>query len=230
MEKMKNMKIKYLHHSGFSVELEENILVFDYYTEHGKYIEFNPEDYSDKKITIFTSHKHGDHFDTRITTWKNVHYVTSSDITPFNPEKSIFVDPNKTYSYNGLQVKTLKSNDEGVAFLVEVEGVNIYHSGDLNWWDWKGEGVIFCRQIERSFKEQVNQLKGTNIHVAFLPIDPRLEEGAFLCCEYFIENMPPKHIFPMHFWNNFSVCKDAISKFPNNGLQEISYVGQEFDI
>ena len=38
-----------------------------------------------------------------------------------------------------VQVETLKSNDEGVAFLVTAEGRTIYHAGDLNWWYWNGE-------------------------------------------------------------------------------------------
>ena len=38
-----------------------------------------------------------------------------------------------------VRIRTLKSTDEGVAFLVEAEGKSIYHAGDLNWWYWEGE-------------------------------------------------------------------------------------------
>ena len=48
------MKITYLYHSGFAVELDSHVLVFDYY--RGKL----PEWENDKTILFFASHKHPD--------------------------------------------------------------------------------------------------------------------------------------------------------------------------
>ena len=40
-------------------------------------------------------------------------------------------------------IASLKSTDEGVAFVVWAEGHSIYHAGDLNWWHWEGEPFPF---------------------------------------------------------------------------------------
>ena len=54
------MKITYIGHSGFSVELESHILLFDYY--EGTMPEFDPA----KKLLVFASHSHPDHFNREI--------------------------------------------------------------------------------------------------------------------------------------------------------------------
>lgn len=54
------MKITYLGHSGFLVETKEHDLLFDYYT--GKLPAFLPE----KKLTVFVSHSHQDHYNKEI--------------------------------------------------------------------------------------------------------------------------------------------------------------------
>lgn len=54
------MKITYLGHSGFLAETKEHYLLFDYYT--GKLPVFLPE----KKLTVFVSHSHQDHYNKEI--------------------------------------------------------------------------------------------------------------------------------------------------------------------
>ena len=50
------MKVTYLYHSGFAVELEKHIFVFDYMK--GKLPDWDGR----KEIIFFASHKHPDHF------------------------------------------------------------------------------------------------------------------------------------------------------------------------
>lgn len=59
------MKITYLGHSGFLVETKEHYLLFDYYT--GKLPVFLPE----KKLTVFVSHSHQDHYNKEIYALQN---------------------------------------------------------------------------------------------------------------------------------------------------------------
>ena len=54
------MKIQYIKHSGFLVEFEHAVLIFDYYKGT-----FELPDQS-KEIYFFASHKHGDHFSHKI--------------------------------------------------------------------------------------------------------------------------------------------------------------------
>lgn len=228
------MKIIYHHHSGFSVELEKTVLLFDYYTEHGKHINFDPSNYKEKNIVVFASHNHSDHYDKIIDEWindfKNINYVYSFDIDTENKTNAIKINANSKENFCGLNITTFKSNDKGVAFLVEVEGKNIYHSGDLNWWHWKGEPDKFNVNIERTFKTEIDKIKGIDLDVAFIPTDLRLEEYATKSCEYILENIKVKNIFPMHFWNDFNACNVVIDKFPNEKVFNITRENQEFDI
>ncbi|MFV0314141.1 MAG: hypothetical protein ACK5I7_03455 [Anaerotignum sp.] len=42
------MKVIYYNHSGFSVETENKVLVFDYYSQDGRFDFFEPNDYMGK--------------------------------------------------------------------------------------------------------------------------------------------------------------------------------------
>ena len=67
------MRVTYIGHSGFSVELESHILLFDYY--EGTMPEFDPA----KKLLVFASHSHPDHFNREILkladVYPNVEYI-----------------------------------------------------------------------------------------------------------------------------------------------------------
>ena len=50
------MKITFIEHSGFMVEMEHTVLLFDYY--HGKIPTFD----KNKTLYVFVSHSHADHY------------------------------------------------------------------------------------------------------------------------------------------------------------------------
>ncbi len=54
------MKVTYLEHSGFAAEYKEYVLIFDWY--RGSLPEFDQQ----KKIYVFASHSHYDHFNKKI--------------------------------------------------------------------------------------------------------------------------------------------------------------------
>lgn len=72
------MRVTYIGHSGFSVELESHILLFDYY--EGTMPEFDPA----KKLLVFASHSHPDHFNREILklvdVYPDVEYIFPKDI------------------------------------------------------------------------------------------------------------------------------------------------------
>ena len=58
-----------------------------------------------------------------------------------------------------MTVRTLKSSDDGVSFLVDAEGLSIYHAGDLNWWHWEGENSIKeNKEAELIYKKEIDKL------------------------------------------------------------------------
>lgn len=226
------MKITYYHHSGFSVELENTVLVFDYYTQNGKYDAFSPSDYAGKKIFVFVSHGHEDHFDRRILNWKqDVTYILSRDVVlEGDAVNAVRMDSHEKTLVDGVEIQTLQSNDEGVAFLVKAEGKTIYHAGDLNWWHWNGESDAFNADIRKSYYEEIDRLKGEKIDAAFVPVDPRLEDKFSWAADYFMKEVGAKAMFPMHFWRKYSVCAALKNQPYGEKVMEINGENVTFDL
>src|SRR3712207_5644103 len=92
------MNLYYIYHSGFAVEGKHHILIFDYYCipkEKIKEKEYFLNQYirqQEKKVYIFSSHSHADHFNPEILSWKKenpkIRYILSEDIRniPFGEE------------------------------------------------------------------------------------------------------------------------------------------------
>ncbi len=228
------MKVTYLNHSGFSVELETKVLLFDYYTEGGRKAYFDPTAYAGKDIFVFVSHAHEDHYDRRIldfAKYPNVKFVLSHDVRTemgFAGD-ALRVQPHQSAEFHGITLQTLQSNDEGVAFLVKADGKTIYHAGDLNWWHWNGEPDFFNEDIKRSYTTEIDKLKGENIDIAFVPADLRLEDKYFWAVDYFMNTVGAKDLFPMHFWGRFDVCTMLREKEYGEKIMSITEENQKFD-
>lgn len=57
------VKIDYLGHSGFFVETDSILLLFDYYYGDLSFLREKP---NDKPLFVLVSHAHGDHFNPEI--------------------------------------------------------------------------------------------------------------------------------------------------------------------
>lgn len=195
------VNIKYIFHSGFSVEIGSRLLVFDYF--RGKL-----ELPSDKEIYVFCSHNHPDHYTPKIFNWEkeqpHIRYILSSDIesdlpSSINQHGISFMSPYEDLQIDDIHVKTFGSTDAGLSFLVTCDGTNIFHAGDLNWWYWWGETADEIQLAEELFKSEIEKIRGTQIDIAFFPVDPRLEHNYHLGGQYFIQEIGPKIFIPMHF-------------------------------
>lgn len=227
------MTVTYLHHSGFLVETSHTVLLFDYYTEHGKYDKLVPADYAGKDFYVFVSHAHGDHFDSRILRWaEQAQYIFSDDVqVPRDfTGKVTWVKPHTTVRVGNIEVSTLQSNDEGVAFLVKADGKCIFHAGDLNWWHWNGESKAFLDDIKQSFCGEIDRLQGEQIDVACVPADPRLEDKYDWAVQYFMNTIGAKTLFPMHFWRHFELCEALRQKPYGAHVAAITREGEAFSV
>ena len=200
------MKVTFILHSGYFVELDSCCLLFDYY--QGEI----PR--SQKPLYVFASHHHEDHFSPEVfkeaRPGRQVHFILSNDIFQSRvPEElreaALFVKPYETYELEGLRLATLKSTDDGVAFLIECEGRRFYHAGDLNCWVWEGAPKWQNDQMKEAYKNELKLLEGKAIDVAFVPLDPRQDADFDLGMRYFFEAAGATHVFPMHMWEDYTV-------------------------
>lgn len=227
-----NVTVNYIAHSGFTVETENIVLIFDYFKG-----QVDIED-RDKDIYVFSSHGHRDHFNPIVLDWKkdfkNIHYILSKDIDVEEDNSITLMGPYKEYFIDGLRIKTFGSTDQGVSFLVSVDGLNIFHAGDLHWWYWERYSEIEKINMENSFKIKVKRLKnsGLDIDIAFFPVDPRLEDNFHLGGEYFISEIRPKYFFPMHSWDKYEIIDDFIHKVasPYTKIVDINHKNQNFKL
>ncbi|XCP83402.1 MBL fold metallo-hydrolase [Roseburia hominis] len=220
------MKVTYICHSGFAIELEKHVLIFDYYT--GEMPVFQP----DKQLIVFASHFHPDHYNKRILDLKQqypgVQYVFSKDIPIRKEERDAsmhFMKKRDVADVAGCHIRTLRSNDEGVAYLVQVpdgenESRTIYHAGDLNWWYWEGEPEEENRKLTQEFKTELKALEGTEIDLAFLPLDPRQEAQYFWGFDWFMRHVGAKCAVPMHMWGQYEICETLLHQEESASYRE----------
>lgn len=226
---MKNIRIQYLFNSGFSIETQSHQLIFDYWK--------GPFKISDKNALVFSSHGHPDHFNPEILKWKNaskyIKYIFSDDISVKNPDDNIyFMPPDKNMEIDDVKIKTFGSTDLGVSFLVVVDGISIFHAGDLNWWYWWDDTPEEIQVMEEAFKKEIHKLCGEKIDVAFFPVDPRLKHNYSLGGEYFIKEIKPEIFIPMHFGENYRAIKrfaDKVKEYSTKVI-EITAKGQEIHL
>lgn len=196
------MNITHIFHDGFLVELEHTLLLFDYY--QGSLPELNPK----KPLFVFVSHRHYDHYTPAIWELCNQHpcvrYVVYHDVTDQCNDSILPVEYHQTYHWNGISIETLRSTDEGCAFIVTAEGKTFYHAGDLNWWHWEGEPQADNDWHNQAFHDELLRIKGRTFDCAFLPLDPRQQDNAWWGFVDFLKNCACRHVFPMHYFNSKS--------------------------
>lgn len=231
------MKIIYIHHSAFLAETESANLLFDYF--EGAL----PEVPADKPLYVFSSHRHGDHFSDVIfelaKTNENIKFVLSSDIwvkrVPVElRDRAVSLGPGETWCDDVLKVETYKSTDEGVAFWCTVDGKEIYHAGDLNHWYWEGEDEQWNADMTKSYRAEIEKMRGRKADVAFLPLDLRLEQWFYLGVDDWMKAADADVIFPMHFWGRFDVAQKLkaleCSEAYRDRIMEIHERGESFII
>lgn len=211
------MKLTYVYHSCFVLEFEKEVLIFDYFM--GALPEFDKT----KKVYFFASHKHQDHFTLDIFKFAEIYpdvtYVLANDIRISEKylqqngypkeikEKIVSVRKHEEKKIDNLQVETLRSNDAGVAFIVTVENKCIFHSGDLNWWNWEGEPESYNSRLAFQYTMEIDRLKDRKIDIAFVPLDSRLSTSFYKGIDYFAVNTKATLIFPMHMWRKYEIIE-----------------------
>lgn len=238
-------EIIYVYHSCFILKTSKSLMIFDYYKDpatpqNQKVLDTIIHHKSSvDNILIFSSHSHGDHFNPEILTWKNyvsnIQYILSDDIKVKEESPNYhYLAEGNVLNINDIYIKAYGSSDLGVSFLVKVDELTLFHSGDLNWWHWPDDTPEEEAYAEKTFKDIVENIKEyeSKIDVAFFPVDPRLETFYYPGGEYFAKTIKPKLLIPMHFWEDFNTTKEfklLMDKIHTNSAvihevwQEINY-------
>ncbi len=210
------VKITHFYHSGFSVEAEDALFVFDYWRGekqelHGELQLLPDEIRSYRAVYVFISHEHMDHLDPVVFSWKDytsVSYFVSSDMPVGTRGKRMA--PGDTLQLEpDVSVTAFDSTDLGVSFLLNWKGIRIFHAGDLNFWHWRDESTLKeIDEAEREFRAAIRPLQKEKIDIAFFPVDPRqgsmFEAGA----DYFILAVKPRLLIPMHYFHRTEIITE----------------------
>lgn len=193
----------YLGHCGFAVKTKHHFLIFDYW-ESGAHPDeprlanghIDPKELDGQQVTVFVTHDHGDHLFAGIERWAqdfdDVQFVVG--YAPPSRFAATAMLPHETREIRGMKVSTIQSNDAGVGFLVEVDGLRLYHAGDHAGWA-PGARDGFTGEIDWLAK-RVSSVDMTFVNVTGCHTnDPlALAEGN----AYTVEKLSPKVVFPTH--------------------------------
>ena len=115
------MTLRYIFHSGFLLETDRCILVFDYWMDPADVMSGYMN--TCKHVYVFSSHFHEDHFTKAIFKWKNsipnITYILSKDILKRRraqkEDADVWMTKGAVWEDENLKVSATGSNDSGVS-------------------------------------------------------------------------------------------------------------------
>jgi ankyrin repeat protein/L-ascorbate metabolism protein UlaG (beta-lactamase superfamily) len=195
--------IWYLFHSGWAVKTRDHFLVFDYFDPRHAPQEaglsngrIDPSEIAGEHVTVFVTHEHSDHYDPAIFEWReeipNVSYVLGCQIEEDYPH--VFMQGRQEREIDGMKVTTIESNDTGVGYVIEVDGLVIFHAGDH---------ANRHQDFSGPFREEIDYLaeKGVRPDIAFMPISGcgfGDQVAVKMGVHYTLDTLKPLVFLPMH--------------------------------
>lgn len=214
----------YLEHSGWAIKTARHLLIFDYFD--------NPRNRADEPglangyidssvlkghdVIVFSSHSHADHYTPEIFKWKkdvkNIDYVIG--FKPPVKDDYIYMAPRERKKVRGAEILTIESNDSGVGFVVWVDGLSIFHSGDH---------ANRKRDFSGPFTKEIDFLaeKGVQPDLFFAPISGcgfgdivAVKKGVY----YTMKKLSPRSVFPMHAGDGGAIYAKFAKEAYENGF------------
>ena len=241
------MKLDYIYHSGFAIETEEVTIIIDYYKDSSEEMRNQGivHDYllqKPGKLYVLSTHFHPDHFNREILAWReqrpDIIYIFSKDILKHrraNREDGVYINKGESYEDDTLRIDAFGSTDVGISFLIHLQGMSIFHAGDLNNWHWSEESTEQeIRKANGDFLAEVKYLKQriSAIDLVMFPVDRRMGKDYMKGAEQFIEQIKTTIFVPMHFSEDYEGGNAFRSVAEANGCRFISIThrGETFDI
>jgi L-ascorbate metabolism protein UlaG (beta-lactamase superfamily) len=204
----------YLFHAGWAIKTSSTFMIFDYLVEIGSPELssltngiINPDEIKDQNVYVFISHSHGDHFDRNVLKWNNVipniTYVLGWEAKEAQSNFS-FGEERSSKSIGPMQVKNIFHDFDNIpesAFLIEVDGLNIYFSGD------HGNSAGALNPI---YKDNIDYMSRQSyvFDLVFLSIfGSPTYDGEF----YAVDKFKPRVILPMHYGGRESDAESFVT-------------------
>jgi ankyrin repeat protein len=227
----------YLGHSAWAIKTSNHLLVFDYHAsgrapDNPSLCNGNiaPSELTGENVTVFASHEHGDHYDPAIFEWRDeipgVTYVLGCQ--PDDVSGYQYIAPRAKQKVDGMTVSTIESNDSGVGFLVDVDGLRIFHAGDH---------ANRQRDFSGPYTAEIDYLAtaGVRPDIAFMPISGcgfGDQVAVKMGVHYAIDSLKPQVFIPMHGGSGGhryrEFIEEAAPKHPDVQMVAFEHEGEHF--
>jgi L-ascorbate metabolism protein UlaG (beta-lactamase superfamily) len=219
-------KLFFLGHSGWAVKTQEHFLVFDYFcnTWEGQPDDscfasghIIPEQIKDENVTVFCTHRHGDHFDRRVFSWKetipDINYVLCWDAGDVGADYTM-IPVHEEGKVDDMDIYVHHSTDLDGGYLVEVDGLVIMHMGDHA----NGEDGLMAE-----FTDEIDIIaeKDLEIDILFggirgcsLGEPEQVKQGLY----YTLNKLQPKLFVPMHSGGHSFAYKEFVETAEEDGI------------
>jgi L-ascorbate metabolism protein UlaG (beta-lactamase superfamily) len=229
------VSLYHLGHCGWAIRTTNHFMIFDYFPmaalptdpslANGHIV---PAELKDLNVEVFITHEHTDHYNPVIFEWlpqiPNLTYIFGfrPEDLPENQRQGYagqpyeYIGPRDNRTIDGMQIKTIKSNDAGVGFLVEVDGPKIFHAGDHAGWE-NGESEPYTSEID-----YLASLVGT-VDMAFINTTGcrfardtlALQQSVF----YALDKLSPQVVIPTHGLGREYVYREYAQKIRDHGYK-----------
>lgn len=178
-----------------------------------------------EQVFVFISHAHPDHFDPKVYEWGGevpVTYIIGYDLP--GDIRGTRLWPGDLVQLNSrLTVQAFDSTDLGVSFYVTLDGLHLFHAGDLNFWHWREESTVQeIEEAEHDFHRVCRDIIGLPIDICMFPTDPRQGRLYDAGANYFIMCARPRVLIPMHFWSKSDVIQEFARRARSNQTEVVA--------
>lgn len=165
-------------------------------------------EHPDKQLYIMATHSHGDHFspilfDTPFGNHRGgVKYIFHEELKEvIMREEVIYLSTEEDWADDKIKVKAFGSTDCGGSFYIEVEGLKLFHAGDLNNWHWNEEAdKEYTELYEAHWERELRRLTASVVTLDLLmfPTDLRLGRDYLKGLRELLAYVKVDYLAPMH--------------------------------
>lgn len=214
-------EIWYLGHCGYAVKTAKHLVIIDYIELEENPVErgldkgfVDPAEIADLDVIVFITHSHIDHYDPIVLSWRetipSIRYVFGWKVEE-EPGVYSMDKLRDRMELDGVVVYTVNSHHSGlpeVAYLVQLDGLTLFHEGDY-------QGRMGRNEPFR-VKEDMAYLKKLvdRVDLAFVGNwtgEPILD---------ILHGLQPQAIFPMHDRKKEQLYKNFPGELAERGFEQ----------